>query len=89
MRFIAGMVTTPELMTLEITLPLIEPCSALEMIPTCAAPPRIRPTSAKARSLKKLPPPVWLSASPNTMKPITISPKARMGMPKADSELTI
>ncbi len=58
MRFIAGIVTTPELITLEITLPLIEPCSALEMMPTCAAPPRTRPTSANARSLKNRPPPV-------------------------------
>ena len=28
----AGMVTTPEVITFEITLPLIEPCNALEMI---------------------------------------------------------
>ena len=86
-RFIAGIVTTPELTTFEMTLPEIDPCSADEMIPTCAAPPRKRPTSAKARSLKKRPPPVKFSATPNTMKPTTISAKARIGMPKADSAL--
>ncbi len=87
MRFIAGMVTTPELMTFEITLPEIEPCSALEMMPTWAAPPRQRPTSANARSLKNRPPPVQLSATPKMMKPTTISAKARIGMPKALSAL--
>jgi hypothetical protein len=83
----AGIVTTPELTTFEMTLPEIEPCSALEMMPTWAAPPRYRPTSANARSLKKRPPPVKFRATPKTMKPTTISAKARIGIPKADSAL--
>src|SRR5574341_1104465 len=55
-RFIAGIVTTPEVMTFEITLPLMEPCSPEERMHTCAGPPRTAPTSAKAMSLKNFPP---------------------------------
>ena len=81
MRFIAGIDTAPVVSTLEITEPDIEPMKPEAKIATLAAPPRNEPTSASARSLKNLPPPVCWSTAPNTMKPITRLPKAFIGIP--------
>ena len=81
MRFIAGMVTTPVVSTLETTLPLTEPIRPLAKIATLAGPPRTAPNRASARLLKNCAAPVNCSAAPNITKPITSSPKARVGIP--------
>ena len=87
MRFIAGIVTTPVVSTLETTLPETEPIRPLAKIDTLAGPPRTEPNSAKARLLKKCAAPVYCSTAPNITKPITSSPKARIGMPSTLSLL--
>jgi len=58
-RFMAGMVTTPVVSTLETTLPLTEPINPLAKIETFAGPPRTEPNSANARLLKKCAAPVY------------------------------
>ena len=74
-RFIAGMVITPVVSTLEITEPDIEPMNPEAKMATLAAPPRNPPTRPSARSLKNAPPPVRCSTAPNRMKPMTRLPK--------------
>ncbi len=78
----AGIVITPVVSTLVMTLPDIDPISPEEKMATLAGPPRWWPSSEKARLRKKAPPPVICSATPKTRKPITRLAKAFMGMPR-------
>jgi hypothetical protein len=88
-RFIAGIETTPVVITLDTTLPLMELMKPDAMIATLAAPPRNVPTSPSARSLKKEPAPVCCSAAPKMMKPMTSWPNARIGIPNELSSDTM
>src|SRR3970282_2278876 len=83
MRFIAGIVTTPVVSTLETTLPDTEPIRPLAKIATLAGRPRTEPKRANAGRWKKGAAPVNCSPAPNMTKPIASSPKARVGMPSA------
>ena len=76
-----GMVIAPVEITFEITLPDRLPKKPLERIATLAGPPRARPIRAPARSMKNAPPPETVSATPNTIKPISRSAITRIGMP--------
>ena len=86
-RFIAGIVNCPVVNTFVTTLPLIDPIRPLERIATFAGPPRTRPKSENARSMKNCPPPVHFKATPNTRKPMTRFAKARNGNPSTLSLL--
>ena len=81
MRRMAGMVMTPVVITLVTTEPLIEPIRPLATMATLAGPPRMCPSNAKARLMKKVPAPVCCSAASKMMKPMTRLAKARIGMP--------
>lgn len=76
-----GMVMAPVVMTLEMTLPLMEPMKPLLTTDTLAGPPRYLPMSAKARSMKKSPPPVICSTQPKNRKPMTSLAKILVGVP--------
>ncbi len=83
----AGIVSTPVVSTLVITLPLMEPIRPLEKIDTLAGPPRTWPSNANARLIKNFPPPVFCKATPNSRKPITRLANACNGMPNTLSRL--
>ena len=57
-RFIIGMVNVPVPTTLAVALPEIVPNRVLPTTATFAGPPRTRPKSPKARSMKNRPAPV-------------------------------
>ncbi len=78
---------TPVVMTLVITLPLIEPINPLENTATLAGPPRTWPSRENARLMKNLPPPVCCRATPNSRKPITRLANACSGIPMMPSRL--
>ena len=88
-RRMAGIDSTPVVSTLLITLPLMEPISPLEKIDTLAGPPRTCPSSANARLIKNLPPPLFCSTTPNTKKPITRPANACSGTPMMLSVLMV
>ena len=62
----------PVVTTLETALPEIEPKSAEPTTEILAAPPRARPVSAMARSVKKLPPPAANRSWPKKTKSSTM-----------------
>ena len=72
----------PAVSTFDTIDPDIMPSIPLAKIATLAAPPRNVPHSANARLMKNLPAPVIISAVPKTRKPITVSAKAWIGMPR-------
>ncbi len=82
----AGIENAPVVSTLEITDPDMEPMKPEAKIATLAAPPRNLPTRLKARSLKKMPPPVFCKIAPNKINPITKAPNVRMGIPNELSD---
>ncbi len=81
MRRMAGIDSTPVVSTLVMTLPLIEPIRPLAKIDTLAGPPRTCPSRAKARLMKKAPPPDFCSTTPKIRKPMTRPAKACSGTP--------
>ncbi len=58
----------PTAAALEGPVPVIVANSALAKIDTLPAAPRVRPTSAWARWMKKSPPPMRIMNAPNRMK---------------------
>ena len=76
----------PVVRTLAVTLPLIEPKSALEKIATLAAPPLTCPKVDRAMLRKKSPPPVAIKATANTMKPRRRLATTLMGIPRKLSD---
>ena len=68
----SGMVMTPVVATLETALPEIEPNIADATTEIFAAPPRLRPIVAIARSVKNSPPPVLNRSWPRKMNRITM-----------------
>ena len=80
--FIRGMVNVPVVTTLEAALPEMVPIRALEITAALAGPPRVRPVSAMAISMKNLPPPVASRKQPNRINMITTVAAVPIGVPK-------
>ena len=80
-RFIIGMVMMPVDVTLATTLPEIDPKKPEASTAIFAAPPRCRPVSDFARSVKNSPPPVTNSNCPISMKAMTMVPTTASGVP--------
>ena len=75
----------PVVITLVITLPLMEPTMALLITDTFAVPPRTIPMRESARLRKNFAAPVAVRATPKNIKPIKRFPRTRVGSPMTPS----
>jgi hypothetical protein len=78
-------VKAPEVTTLAIALPEIDPMKPEAMTAALAGPPRCRPAMAYARSMKKRPAPVVSRKAPNSTKVNTTVAATPSGRPKIPS----
>ena len=81
MDFMSGMVKVPVVTTLDEALPDTDPNRALDRTATLAGPPRNRPASEAARSMKTLPTPASSMKVPKRMKRNTYLAEADMATP--------